>query len=268
MKRTLFPALILSALSSAALAHDPEATYIANEGVLVTSGETKVMFDPLPLSGFGVYPEPRESDIAQMMAGEGIYAGIDAVFISHAHRDHFSAARMIAFMAAQPGLHVVAPSQALDMMRRDESWDEALVTRITALDMTPEDKARAINVGEVTASAVRIPHSGWPAPRRAAVQNMVYRVTLEDGATVMHMGDADVNIVHYRPHKDHWQSQETDMAFPPYWMLSYPGGPEILDYMNVKQSVGVHVPIDIPEDLKRSGADYFSVPGETREISK
>jgi len=33
-----------------------QAQYIANEAVLVSYGETKVLFDPLPLSGFGVYP--------------------------------------------------------------------------------------------------------------------------------------------------------------------------------------------------------------------
>jgi len=35
-----------------------------------------------------------------MMKGEGAYAGIDAVFISHAHRDHFSAVAMIAYLSA------------------------------------------------------------------------------------------------------------------------------------------------------------------------
>ena len=110
--------------------HHAQAHHIANAAVLISEGETKIMFDPLPLSGFGVYPETPQSDIAQMMAGEGNYAGIDAVFISHAHSDHFSAAAIIAYMNAQPDVTLVAPRQALDMMKKDQDWDEALQARM------------------------------------------------------------------------------------------------------------------------------------------
>ena len=246
-----------------------EAQYIANEAVLVTHGDTKVMFDPLPLSGFGVYPETPAADIAQMMAGEGAYAGIDAVFISHAHRDHFSAAAMIAYLTARPNVKLVAPQQALEMMQASADWDEALRPRMTILDMQAGDAPKAISIGDITATAVRIPHAGWPAPARAAVQNMVYRVTLEDSATVMHMGDADPRRQHFIPHKDHWAEQRTDTAFPPYWFLTSMQGRNILsDDMNVATSIGVHVPIKVPADLKASGQDYFSVSGETREIGE
>ena len=246
-----------------------EAQYIANEAVLVTHGETKIMFDPLPLSGFGVYPETPEADIAQMMKGEGEYEGVDAVFISHAHRDHFSAVAMITYMAANPEVRLVAPKQALEMMQSDANWDKALRTRMTILDMQAGDVPETITIGDITATAVRIPHAGWPAPARAAVQNMVYRVTLGDGATVMHMGDADPRRQHFIPYKDHWAQRRTDTAFPPYWFLTSMQGRNILsDDMNVAKSIGVHVPLKVPEDLKSSGQDYFSIPGETREIGE
>ena len=264
-------ASILTCWGSAAFAHGPSSTvrYIANEAILVSHGETKIMFDPLPLSGFGVYPETPDTDIAQMMKGEGAYAGIDAVFISHAHRDHFSAAAMIAYLTAQPEVKLVAPQQALDMMQADANWDEALRGRMTILDMEAGDEAETISVGDIKATAVRIPHAGWPAPQRAAVQNMVYRVTLGEGATVIHMGDADPRRQHFIPHKDHWAAKRTDHAFPPYWFLTSPQGRNILeDDMNVASSTGIHVPIKVPAELKESGQDYFSVSGETREIGK
>ena len=125
------------------------------------------MFDPLPLSGFDVYPEPTELQVAQMMKGEGPYAGIDAVFISHAHSDHFSAIAMMAYLTANPEVRLVAPKQALEMMQADANWDAALQARMTILDMEAGDEAEAIKVGDITATAVRIPHAGWPAPARA-----------------------------------------------------------------------------------------------------
>jgi len=250
-----------------------EAQYIANEAVLVTHGETKVMFDPLPLSGFGVYPETLATDIAQMMKGEGVYAGIDAVFISHAHRDHFSAVAIVEYMIAQPDVRVVMPQEAVEMVHAEfvdmEEWDNSVKSRFITLDMEAGDAPETISIGDITATAVRIPHAGWPAPARAKVQNMVYRVTLGDGATVMHMGDADPRRQHYIPHKEHWAEQRTDTAFPPYWFLTSMQGRNILsDDMNVAKSIGVHVPIKVPADLKASGQDYFSKNGEKREIGE
>ena len=246
-----------------------QAQYIANEAILIRHGETKVLFDPLPLSGFGTYPEPSFADTAKMMSGQGEYAGMDAVFISHAHRDHFSAVKMISYLTSNSDVRLVAPKQALDMMQADANWDEALHERMTILDMQAGDAPETISIGEIKATAVRIPHAGWPAPARAAVQNMVYRVTLGEGATIMHMGDADPRRQHYIPHRDHWAERRTDTAFPPYWFLTSMQGRNILsDDMNVAKSIGIHVPIEVPADLKESGQDYFSKSGETREIGE
>jgi len=86
-------------------------------------------------------------------------------------------------------------------------------------------------------------------------------------ATVIHMGDADLRRQHFIAHKDHWAERRTDTAFPPYWFLTSPQGRNILsDDMNVAKSIGIHVPIEVPADLKESGQDYFSKSGETRPI--
>ena len=83
------------------------------------------------------------------------------------------------------------------------------------------------------------------------------------------MGDADPRRQHFIPHKEHWAAKRTDTAFPPYWFLTSLQGRNILsDDMNVAKSTGVHVPLKIPTDLKESGQDYFSKPGETREIGE
>ena len=270
MYRVFFICLIFILTSIGAHAHDHpkpgEARYIANEAILVHSGETKILFDPLPLTGFGVYPDVPEKDRDAMMAGTAPYDGIDAVFISHAHRDHFSAEAMNDYLAAQTEIILIAPQQAKVMMRAADNWNGDFAGRITAIDLAFKDAPFSIAFDDLTASAVRIPHSGWPG--RADVQNLVYRVSLNDGVTVAHMGDADLGPTHYIPYEKYWQSKVTDMAFPPYWFHLAPIGPQILEFMNVDESVGIHVPIKVPADLKASGADFFSVSGETRPIGK
>ncbi len=61
-----------------------------------------------------------------------------------------------------------------------------------------------------TAGLIRIPHAGWP--ERASVSNLVFRITLDNNVTIMHMGDADSNDEHFQPYKDYWQKTKEE-----YW---------------------------------------------------
>lgn len=273
MRRLIVLLFVLPFITaSAALAHETfdhtaTAHYIANEGVLVTQGETKIMFDPLPLSGLGTYMELSKTQKQQMMQGVPPYDGIDAIFISHAHRDHFSAKNMIAYMIAHPQTHLIAPEQAIAMMRADDAWTSEIIPRLTSVNLSFMEAPQTIEIGDVSATAVYIPHAGWPNPERAKVQNMVFRVTLDAGATVTHMGDADVRHQHFTHFDTHWNAKRTNMAFPPYWFFLSPEGENILNtIMNIETAVGTHVPLVVPQDLKTSGADYFSERGETRTI--
>ena len=274
LKHIILGLALLGAWPAASLAHGgshgdkaAQARYIANEGVLISQGHTKIMFDPLPLSGFGTYPEVPETTFDAIMKGTGAYAGVDAVFISHAHTDHFSAKNMIAYMQAHKKVRLIAPQQALDALQKDEAWDKKLRKRMTIIDLEAGDAPQKIRLRNIRATAVRIPHAGWPAPARAAVQNIVYRVTLDRSATVMHMGDADPNPVHFTPHAEHWQDVRTDTAFPPYWFFLSETGQAILSNdINADKAIGVHVPINVPQELQDSGSDYFSVFEETRDI--
>ena len=271
-------ALLVSACGSAHDQHShASAEYIANSAILVESGPTKILFDPIFDKDYGQYQLVAPETQTLMMAGLPPFDGVDAVFVSHAHGDHFAAKPIVEYILAHPDVKVVLPRQAIEMINEDviglEAWDDSVIARLIVVDMEAGDAPRTITFGDITATAVRIPHAGWPAPARAAVQNMVYRVTLgskNSGAeTVMHMGDADPNRQHFTPHKHHWEERRTDTAFPPYWFLTSEQGRDILtEDMNVANSTGVHVPKKVPDALAVSGADYFSVPGETREVGE
>ncbi|MEP6343247.1 MAG: MBL fold metallo-hydrolase [Maricaulaceae bacterium] len=245
-----------------------QARYLANSAVLVTEGETKILFDPLFHNNFGQYQLVPDDVRAAIFASSGPFAGVDAVFISHAHGDHFNAGDANQYLSQNPTVRFVAPQQAIDSMKKQEDWNEAFTSSITAVNLEYGASPVTIQVGDITATAVRIPHAGWPDPRRVSVQNMVYRVSIDGGATVMHMGDADPREQHYTPFADHWQAKQTDTAFPPYWFFLSDGGTDILTQtLNVQDAVGVHVPIKVPQELQDSGAQYFSTLGETRAIS-
>jgi len=233
------------ALGFAALAQADDAViakYLANAGVLITLGETKIVFDPLFDQDFGIY-ERVPKDI--------------------------SPERMLQLLIARPGLQLFGPSQAVDSMPVDPA-DADLRGRLHAVELDLEGTFTQV-VGEIEVSAVRIPHSGWPT-RHADIDNIAFRVSLGDAATVLHMGDALTDPAFFDERAGHWAERTLDLALPPYWFFLSNGGKKILDdHIHATEVIGVHVPGSMPDSPAQypeeiRGRTLFSVPGEEKRI--
>ena len=246
--------------------HQPgQVTYLGNEGLLVESGGHKILFDPFFHNDFGTYQLVPEELRQKMLKGQAPYDDISIVFISHAHEDHFDAKDVITFLLANPRAKLVAPQQAIQQL---DNVNTGVVQpdRLISLSLDFGDTPISRSLTNILFDVVRIPHAGWPG--RADIENLVYRVRLSEDAVVMHMGDADPDVEHYLPYKQHWQRFFTHMAFPPYWFYYSMEGRDILDsYLNVGESIGVHVPVKTPDFLIKEGYPFFSKPGETRTIN-
>lgn len=211
-------------------------------------------------------PEPMK---AALFAGTPPFDGIDAVFISHAHQDHYSAADILHLLKEQPGIRLFAPKNAVMELREVATErDGAVFDRVTAVDLTYQDAPVALQMEGLKIEAVRIPHSGWPTTR-LDVANISWRVTLDETTTVLHMGDADPNDVHFERDAAYWGERHIHMAFPPYWFFISSLGPGVLsNYLKPDHSVGIHVPTNParrPAELR--DYDLFTVPGEIRVIT-
>ena len=250
----------------------PSAQYMANEGLMVVQGETKVVFDPLFRNSYGQYQLlPKDMEDA-LFAGTPPFDGIDAIFVSHYHGDHFSPVDVLRLLKEQPGIQLYAPAQAVTVLRSVAGeQDEMILDRVTAVELAYKDAPVTLEMEGLIIEAVRIPHSGWPEGR-LDVENISWRVTLNETTTVLHMGDADPNDVHFERDAAYWDKRHTHMAFPPYWFFSSSYGPGILkDRIKADHNVGVHVPISIsktpslrPRALR--DVDLFTEPGEKRDI--
>ena len=267
------PCLILLLACATAAAQDTTIVqYLANEGVMIAHGETRILFDPIhdyPNDTYQKVPAAMEEAI---YAGRPPYDGVDAVFVSHYHADHFSASGLMRLMRERPDIQLYAPAQAVSEMRRSGSPDDEIIfERVTTFDLEYGDAPTFVRKGDLLIEAVNVPHSGWPTAR-TDVQNITYRVTLEETSTVVHLGDADPRLVHFEKDQPFWDEREVDLALPPYWFLLSDGGREILeDHLYSRHSIGIHVPAkfatdrsSIPEELV--GEDLFMQPGEGRRF--
>ena len=264
--------LLLLGLASGASGQDESSVqYLANEGVMVRHGETSILFDPLFGNSYGQYQLVPKEMRAAIMQGSPPYDDIDAVFISHYHEDHFSAVDVLQLMRAQTGTRLYAPTQAVIAMRDVAGdGDERVFERVTGLDLEYGDSPVRIRTDHLTIDAAYVPHSGWPTSH-TDVQNIVFRVSLENGGTVMHMGDADAHTVHFEMDEEYWEDERVDLALPPYWFFMSNSGREILENrINVRHSIGIHVPDKYanPENVPAAlaGYDLFTRPGEGRRF--
>lgn len=250
---------------------DGRVTYLANAAALVEHAETKVLFDPLFDNGFDRYDLVPDDMLTKLYRGEPPFDGVDAVFVSHAHSDHFAADRLLRYLREQPDVRVYAPMQAVIQMREDAAADDSLFSRVVGIAAELDEPAADYTIGEVEIRVARVPHSGWP-DRMTDIENLVFHVRLEGETSVTHFGDADPNPEHFAPHAGVWHEFGADLALPPWWFFLSDGGLRILeDHVVPTQTIGVHVPADMPDneadrpdDVR--GYDLFTTPGEQRSI--
>ena len=259
----------LAFIPSLAVAHDhATAHYLGNEGVMVERGETKILFDAFYAESYGQYAlVPNEISDA-MMKGDAPFNGVDAVFVSHVHGDHFSPAPAIAYLRAQPAVTLFAPEQVREkILEAGVSDDDSIMQRVRTFTLAPDDEGESFSFGEIEIDVVSIPHAG----DRPHIQNYAWRVSLDDETTVVHLGDAGTVVSDFSRHQGHFNAKSTHTAFPPYWFVGDKNGDLILtDIIKAKQVIGVHVPKRAAGEgdqwRKRAGGDLFTDPGETRAI--
>ncbi len=250
-------------------AHETEALYLGNEGVLVSHGGTKVLFDAFYSEGHGLYVLVSGDTRADLIAGRPPFDGIDAVFVSHVHGDHFSPEPTLAYLRAQPRVRLFASLQVIDVLYAvagDE--DASLLKRLTAFDLEPGDPPQSATVGEIRIDVAAISHSG--GERHAHIRNLAFRAKLGDWPTVLHLGDAETDRAQFAGLKSHWDAARADIALPPYWFFGRDAGWEILDLIDADRVIGIHVPAEAigqgEQWRRQAGADLFTDPGEVRRI--
>ena len=250
------------------MAHDgASARYLGNEGVLVSRGDTKILFDAFYAESFkGTYVLVPDDHESALMKGLPPFDSVDAIFISHIHPDHFNSRKVIAYMRAHPKVRLYAGIDVTGAIRAADASGDPLMERVVPVHVMPGAPAKTFNIDGLEVEAFPIPHNGGgPTP------NYAFRVLLDQKTRAIHLGDADSADRHYAPYQADFDARPTDIAFPPFWMLLSEPGRQVLERrIRPRQAVGIHVEAKEREDpasaRREAGADLFIEPGETRPI--
>ena len=268
----LFAFAWLSTASHAESATTLRAQYLANAGVMIARGDTKILFDPFFRNDYGQYElVPTEMEAA-IFAGSPPWDGIDAIFISHQHDDHFDPAIVMQYLLQWPEVRLYAPQQAVDsLLGLNKAASKSVLDRVHGVPLDSGNEPARVEMDGLHIEAVYIAHGGWPL-RHTEVDNLVFRVTLDNSVTVLHLGDADAAEELYARHESFWRERKTRVALLPVWlMLTDKGRYSLQTFVDAEHEIGVHVykrvadkPAERPPEFR--DLDIFTVPGETREF--
>jgi len=159
-------------------------TYIANEGVLVASGDSKILIDAFFDKPNAEYRAPSPEVFDKIMKGEAPYDGVDLVLVTHNHPDHFEASLAARYLATFPESVFVGPADAVAELRRVATDWVSFEPRVISLDLKVGETAKR-ELKRVSLTAARTLHSG----DQESPMNLMYRFEL-NGWRVFHEGDS------------------------------------------------------------------------------
>ncbi len=160
-------------------------TYVANMGVLVGAGETKVLVDALFDKPNPEYRAPEPEALDKIMKGAAPFDGVDLVLVTHNHPDHFDAGLAVRYLESRSEAMLVAPADAVESMRQASADWPRIKPRIVPIDLEVGAK-RSLDAKGIPITACRTLHSGdLDAP-----MNLMYLFEL-DGRRVWHEGDSN-----------------------------------------------------------------------------
>jgi L-ascorbate metabolism protein UlaG (beta-lactamase superfamily) len=197
--------------------------YLANEGVLLSSGTTQVLIDGLFGDGLPDYPVVQQPVRDSLERALGRFGGIDLVLATHIHDDHFSAASMARHLRANPGAHVVVAPQ-LRTALASAGWSDP--PRTTVITPDPAVPGRVMVAG-LAVEGHGIPHAG--------VDHLVWVVELA-GLRIMHAGDSDPSPAEL----GRAAASGIDLLLAPFWILMGRDGPERIAATRARRVAAFH----------------------------
>lgn len=218
-----------------------ELTYIANMGVLVSSGNQKVLIDALFDKPNEEYRRPSAEILEKTMKGEAPFDGVGLLLVTHNHPDHFDARLTARYLEASPDSILLAPADAAPDLRAAAADWARIESRFIPLDLKSGEKEKR-DLNHIPVTAYRTLHSG----DRESPMNLMYLFEL-NGWRVFHEGDSAGKVDQYREFG--LGSSPVDLALVHFWFPLEPNCASFLQETFIPDHIGLmHLPSRLESD--------------------
>lgn len=241
-------------LSSGMLQADITITQLANEGVILSDGETRIMIDGMVVEPYAVYGGLPAESAALFKQASGPFAGVDLALASHRHHDHNQPRFACQFMLNSEETRFVSSSQVLGLMR--EKCREFVTTSPRVQEIDPQyDQPHELSQGSAKITVFPLSHG---TRKYARIQNYGHLVEM-GGMTVLHIGDAAMSPADFQ--RAGLDQLKIDVALIPFWFFQPgPGADVIKQFMDAPVKFAVHIPPGEMDEVKTyMEAEYPSV---------
>jgi L-ascorbate metabolism protein UlaG (beta-lactamase superfamily) len=215
---------------------DVTLTQLANEGVLLDDGATRVMIDGMVVERYSLYGGLPQAAAAAFERAEDPFHQVDLALASHRHHDHNQPLYACRFMQASTQTVLYSSPQVLGLMR--EKCRQFITTSPRVNEINPPYEAPyTIHQGSAAVTVFRLSHG---TRKYARIQNFGHLVEM-GGLKILHIGDAAMTAEDFA--RAGLDRETLDVVLIPYWFFQPGPGAEVVEkYLNATHQFAVHIP--------------------------
>jgi L-ascorbate metabolism protein UlaG (beta-lactamase superfamily) len=222
-------------VASARNAQALEITYIANEGLMLSSKQGAVLIDALFREGIEGYEVVPPAELQKLETAARPFDRVKVILVSHPHRDHFDAASVARHMENNDKAVLLASPQVTDAVKQTGGY-EKIKQRIETLLPEGADKIHR-TFDRIKVMLIRLRHGYL---RNHGIHNLGHIIEI-GGKRLLHIGDAEAFVENFD--KFNLEDERIDIALLPFWFLVDDAGRTIVDrHIKPKQIVALHIP--------------------------
>jgi L-ascorbate metabolism protein UlaG (beta-lactamase superfamily) len=238
-------------LVSCPLAADITITQLANEGVIVSDGETRIIIDGMVVEPYSIYGGLPPAAASMFDQASGAFAGIDLVLASHRHHDHNQPRFACQFMQQSEEAQFVSSSQVLGLMR--EKCRQLVTTSPRIKEIDPQyGQPYVFQHGGADVTVFPLSHG---TRKYAKIQNYGHLIRL-GGVTVLHIGDAAMDPADFQ--RAGLEQIHLDVALIPFWFFQPGSGADVIrQFMDAPLKMAVHIPPGEMEEVRAYMSESF-----------
>jgi len=243
--------LLLLLVFCTGLHADVTITKLANAGVVLTYGETRVMIDGMVVEPYSVYGSLPPEAIPSFNQALAEFADIDLALVSHRHHEHNQPEFACDFMQASHKTVLYTSEQVIGLMR--EKCRQFVTSSPRVHEIDPQyGSPTLIEVGEARVTVFPLSHG---TRKEALIQNFGHLVEL-GGTSVLHVGDAALNPEDFE--RAGLAQRKVDVALIPFlYFQPGPGSELIKRYLDAPLKIAVHIPPGEVAEVKAYMAESY-----------